>query len=64
MRCFALTLLSLLAAAAEAASPPLKGVGSISTRAQCSDIGDLDVSWYYNWKVEPDCPVTSRYARF
>ncbi len=62
MPCPAFAFFALLAAASAAAaqSPPLKGVGSISQRAQCSDLHDLNISWYYNWKAAPDCPVTAR----
>jgi len=54
---FALTVLLVVTAAATAVARPMKGVGSISTGTQCDDLDRLNITWYYNWKTTPDCPV-------
>jgi hypothetical protein len=56
---YAFVFTALLAATAvpAAVARALKGVGSISTGMQCDDLDQLNISWYYNWKAAPDCPV-------
>ena len=54
---FALTVLLVVTAAATAVARATKGVGSISTGTQCDDLDRLNITWYYNWKATPDCPV-------
>ena len=57
---FVLTALLAATAAPAAVARALKGVGSISTGMQCDDLDQLNISWYYNWKAAPDCPVMIR----